>query len=107
MPIVALILRGDTNLNVIKAERLEEVKSPLQFAEEEGLKSNWLWSGFIRSSQLTIPFVVDRDAAQLADFACGANEEGYHFVNVNWGEMWRYQRLQICVMCVKGFKSRR
>jgi len=84
-PYVALILRGDHELNEIKASHLEEVESPLQFAEDAEVRAH-LGAGFgsLGPVNLNIPYIVDRDAAVLADFSCGANEESFHFVNVNW-----------------------
>lgn len=84
-PLVALILRGDHELNPIKAERLTEIKSPLQFADEKEIKKAMgAGPGSLGPVALSIPCIVDRDAAQLADFVCGANEDGFHFTHVNW-----------------------
>jgi prolyl-tRNA synthetase len=83
--IVALILRGDHELNPSKAQKLEKVASPLQFANVETIRrvigAN---PGSIGPVGLTIPVIVDRDAANLSDFICGANENDKHFINVNW-----------------------
>jgi prolyl-tRNA synthetase len=85
VPLIALILRGDHQLNLIKAERLEEIKSPLQLADENEIKTALgCGVGSLGPVKLSIPYIIDRDAAQLADFACGANEEGFHWLHVNW-----------------------
>lgn len=85
-PLVALILRGDHSLNAIKAEKLAEVAAPLTMASDEEIaESVGCNPGSIGPVNLAIPYIVDRDAAVLADFTCGANEDDYHFINVNWG----------------------
>ncbi|OGO91631.1 MAG: proline--tRNA ligase [Coxiella sp. RIFCSPHIGHO2_12_FULL_44_14] len=85
VPLVALILRGDHELNTIKAAHLSEVAAPLEFATEEEIKRTVdCGPGSLGPVRLPIPFIVDRDAAYLTDFACGANEEGYHFLHVCW-----------------------
>ncbi len=84
--LVALILRGDHELNPLKAERIEGVHTPLTFAsEEEVLGLCGCRPGSIGPVGLGTRLVVDHAAARLADFVCGANEEGKHLVGVNWG----------------------
>ncbi len=83
--LVALALRGDHTLNEIKAEKLDLVASPLAFACDEKIKSVIGCSpGSIGPVGLMIPVIVDRSAAQLSDFVCGANEDGKHLTGVNW-----------------------
>jgi len=83
--LVALVLRGDHQLNDIKAEKLQGVASPLSMAEEEHV-AKLLGAGFgsLGPVGLDIPVIVDRSAAHLADFVCGANKEGIHLTGVNW-----------------------
>ncbi|MFE8073149.1 proline--tRNA ligase [Marinobacteraceae bacterium S3BR75-40.1] len=84
-PLVALVLRGDHELNDIKAEKLPLVAEPLTFASDEAIrKAVGCDPGSIGPVQLALPTIVDRSAAQLADFTCGANEDGYHLTGVNW-----------------------
>ena len=84
-PLVALVLRGDHELNDLKAEKLDGVASPLTFAPEECIKTELGCSvGSLGPVNIGIKVIVDRDAAQLADFICGANEEDYHFTGANW-----------------------
>lgn len=84
-PLVALVLRGDHELNTLKAEKLPHIKSPLQFVDEKDVKTTLNVSfGSIGPVHLDIPVIVDHDAAVISDFCCGANEDDYHFVNVNW-----------------------
>jgi prolyl-tRNA synthetase len=84
--LVALVVRGDHELNTLKAERLEGVASPLRMAQRDRIKQvlgNDI--GSLGPVKLGIPCYVDHSAAQLADFVCGANENDKHLVNVNWG----------------------
>lgn len=82
---VALVIRGDHRLNEIKAEKLPQVASPLRMAEEqEAIQVCGAGFGSIGPVGLSIPVIVDRAAAVLADFACGANKPDYHRVGVNW-----------------------
>lgn len=84
-PLVALVLRGDHQLNELKAEKLPGIASPLQFASEARVKAE-LGCGFgsLGPVGISIEILVDRSAAHLADFICGANKDDYHFTGVNW-----------------------
>lgn len=83
--VVALVLRGDHELNEIKAEKLSAVAEPFTFASEEAIKAAaGCGAGSIGPVGLTIPVIVDRSAAHLADFVCGANGDGKHLSGVNW-----------------------
>jgi prolyl-tRNA synthetase len=83
---VALVLRGDHELNTIKAEKLSGVASPLQFASDaQILAAAGCKAGSLGPVGLDIPVIVDHAAARLADFTCGANSDGRHFSGVNWG----------------------
>jgi len=84
--LIALVLRGDHELNPIKAEKIEAVASPLSFADEDNIKKIiGCAPGSIGPVGLTIPVYVDRSAAVVADFVCGANADGQHLKGVNWG----------------------
>jgi prolyl-tRNA synthetase len=82
---VALVLRGDHALNDIKAEKLPLVASPLQMADEAAVKAK-LNCGFgsLGPVKLDLPIVVDRSAAIIADFVCGANQDDKHYTGANW-----------------------
>ncbi|GGY85049.1 proline--tRNA ligase [Marinobacter zhanjiangensis] len=83
--LVALILRGDHTLNDIKAENLPGIAEPLTMATDEEIrKATGCPPGSIGPVKLPVPVIVDRAAAHLADFVCGANREGYHLTGVNW-----------------------
>jgi prolyl-tRNA synthetase len=84
-PLVALVVRGDHELNDIKAEKLTGVASPLTFAPEARIKAELGVSvGSIGPVGLNIPVIVDYSAAHAADFVCGANKDGFHLTGVNW-----------------------
>lgn len=85
-PVVALIVRGDHELNPIKAEKLESVKSPLHFASAAEIKAaSNADAGSLGPVGLSLPIIADADAAALSDFVCGANVNGKHLQGVNWG----------------------
>ena len=83
--VVALVLRGDHDLNVIKAEKLEPVASPLTFASEAEVKQVAGCSpGSLGPVGLSIPVYADHAALAMVDFVCGANQDGKHLTGVNW-----------------------
>jgi len=86
-PLVMLVLRGDHDLNEVKADKLPEVKSPLTFAtDEEIIKSFGCPPGYLGPVKApdNMPIIADLDAAHLANFVCGANKVDAHLSNVNW-----------------------
>jgi len=83
--LVALVIRGDQTLNVVKAAKFLGVNL-LTFANpQEVRKLLGCDIGSIGPVGLTVPIIVDYSAAHLADFVCGANQDGQHLVGVNWG----------------------
>lgn len=87
VPVVALFLRGDHELNEIKAEKHAEIASPLTFATEEQISALGLITGFIGPQGLIekgMTVIVDRAASVLSDFVAGANEADKHATGVNW-----------------------
>lgn len=83
--LIALLLRGDHELNRVKAEKLEGVASPLSFASAEVIRKELGCDiGSLGPQGLDIPMVADHSAAHLSDFVCGANENGMHITGVNW-----------------------
>jgi len=84
--LVALILRGDHTLNIIKATKHPQIANPLTFAAPEKVKEILGCNiGSLGPIGLTLPIIVDHSAAHLADFVCGANKDGQHLVGINWG----------------------
>jgi prolyl-tRNA synthetase len=83
--IVALVLRGDHELNVIKAQNLPGVATPIRFAEAHKIEQLiGCGPGSLGPVGLEVPVFVDHAAAALSDFVCGANKEGQHLRGVNW-----------------------
>ncbi len=84
--LVALVLRGDHELNRVKAEKLDVVASPLSFASTDAIRLALNCEiGSLGPVGLDIPVIVDHSAAHVADFVCGANENDFHLRGVNWG----------------------
>ena len=84
-PLVAVVLRGDHELNEAKARRLGGVATPVAFADEAAIRAaTGCGLGSLGPVSLPVPTFVDRSAAALANFVCGANEDGFHLTGVNW-----------------------
>ncbi len=83
--LVALIVRGDHRLNTIKAEKLPGLVQPLTMADEKQVVDA-VGAGFgsLGPVGLSQRVIVDRSAAALTDFVCGANEPEHHYRGVNW-----------------------
>jgi prolyl-tRNA synthetase len=85
VPLIALAVRGDHSLNDIKAAKLDGVATPLTLAEDSVIRAAIdCEPGSIGPKGLNMPLIVDRSAAVMADFICGANRDGYHLTGVNW-----------------------
>lgn len=83
--LVALLVRGDHELNEIKAEKLTGVASPLCFATDEEIRDAiGAGPGSLGPVKLSIPCVVDRSVAIMSDFSAGANIDGKHYFGINW-----------------------
>jgi len=85
--LVALCVRGDHEVNEVKAAKLEELPGESTLADEaEIVRATGTKPGFIGPVGLpdTIPVIVDRSAAALVDFVCGGNQDGSHYRGANW-----------------------
>ena len=83
---VALLIRGDHELNVIKAQNLDLVAEPLRMADEEEIRGAiGAGPGSLGPVNLPIAFVTDREVAAMADFGAGANIDDKHLFGINWG----------------------
>ncbi len=83
--LIALLIRGDHELNEVKAEKLPQVKAPLTMATEAQIRDAiGAGPGSLGPVNLSIPFLVDRAVSNLADFGAGANTDGKHYFNINW-----------------------
>ena len=104
--LVALLLRGDHELNPIKAEKIEGVKSPLQFASDIEIQAACACKpGSIGPVNLPMKVVADRSVVAMADFVCGANQDGKHFQHVNWERDLALPELADLRMVVEGDPS--
>jgi prolyl-tRNA synthetase len=84
--VVALVIRGDHELNAVKSQKLDGVASPLKMAGAERIRAAaGAEPGFIGPIGFKGRIYVDHAAAHLADFVCGANEKDMHYRGVNWG----------------------
>jgi len=83
---VALLLRGDHQLNEIKSEKLPMVLKPLAMLSPAEVKqATGCAPGSVGPVGLEIPVIADESALRLADFVCGANQDDKHLTGVNWG----------------------
>jgi prolyl-tRNA synthetase len=84
--IVALVVRGDHELNAVKSQKLPGVASPLRMAGAERIRAaTGAEPGSLGPLGFAGTIYVDHAAAHLANFVCGANEPNMHYVGVNWG----------------------
>ena len=84
--LVALLVRGDHELNAIKAEKLPQVASPIRMATEEEIRAAiGAGPGSLGPLGLAIPCIADRAVAVASDFTAGANQDGKHWFGLNWG----------------------
>ncbi|BFI65499.1 proline--tRNA ligase [Yersinia pseudotuberculosis] len=83
--LVALLVRGDHDLNEIKAEKLPQVAKPLTFASEEEIRAAiGAGPGSLGPVNLSLPVIADRSVAVMSDFGAGANIDGKHYFGINW-----------------------
>lgn len=83
--LVALLVRGDHELNEVKAEKLAQVASPLTFATEEEIRAAiGAGPGSLGPINLPLEIVIDRTVANMSDFGAGANIDGKHYFGINW-----------------------
>ncbi|CNE87806.1 proline--tRNA ligase [Yersinia nurmii] len=83
--LIALLVRGDHELNEIKAEKLPQVAKPLTFASEEEIRAIvGAGPGSLGPVNLPMPVVIDRSVAVMSDFGAGANIDGKHYFGINW-----------------------
>jgi len=84
-PLVALVVRGDHELNEIKADKLDLVASPFEFASEAEIRDAvGAGPGSIGPVGLTMPMIVDHSVIVMSDFVAGANTDDKHYVGINW-----------------------
>ncbi|WP_295577604.1 proline--tRNA ligase [uncultured Lamprocystis sp.] len=84
--LVALLVRGDHELNAVKAAKLPQVAAPLRMAGEAEIRTAiGAGPGSLGPKDLPLTCIVDRAVAVTADFCCGANQDGKHWFGLNWG----------------------
>ncbi|WP_137221886.1 proline--tRNA ligase [Shewanella sp. MEBiC00475] len=84
-PLVALVIRGDHELNEIKSDKLELVASPFEFASEAEIRDAvGAGPGSIGPVGLAMPIIVDHSVTVMSDFAAGANTDDKHYFGINW-----------------------
>lgn len=104
--LVALLVRGDHDLNEIKAEKLDLIASPLEFATEEEIRAIVnAGPGSLGPVGLDMPIIIDRSVAVMSDFGAGANEDDFHYFNINWERDVALPRIEDLRNVVEGDPS--
>lgn len=89
--LVALVMRGDQEINSIKAEKHPLVASPFTLADDALIESVLHCKpGSIGPVDLPIPVVADTGVLTMVNFVCGANHNGQHLIDANWGAYCRF-----------------
>jgi len=84
--VVALLVRGDHELNAVKAQKLPGVANPLRMASHQAIAAGTgAEAGFLGPVGFPGQVYADHSVVALADFVCGANKKDAHFTGVNWG----------------------
>lgn len=92
--LVALLLRGDHELNETKAEKLSQVYSPLEFASDELIeKTIGCPPGCIGPVNLSIKTIADNAVTDIKNFICGANTVGKHISYANWDDSIKFHEV--------------
>jgi len=90
-PLVALVLRGNDELNETKAAKIPALATPLEFATDEEIKqATGCLPGNLGPLSKVIYTIADNATVGMQNFICGANEEGYHLRNANWSKQCHY-----------------
>ncbi|MDO6582736.1 proline--tRNA ligase [Photobacterium sp. 2_MG-2023] len=104
--LIALIVRGDHELNEVKAENLDCVAKPLEFATEEEIRAVVnAGPGSLGPVNLPATFIVDRSVAVMSDFGAGANIDGKHYFGINWGRDVELGRVEDIRNVIEGDPS--
>lgn len=108
VPVIPLFLRGDHELNEIKAEKHPQIAAPLTFATDAQIAALGLTAGFVGPQGLVekgITVIVDRAASVLSDFVAGANQVDQHATGVNWERDAQYTEVYDLRNVVEGDPS--
>lgn len=105
-PMIALVIRGDDELNEIKAEKHPLVKSPLRFVDETSILNTLKAPiGSLGPVQLKIPVIADYSAAALSSFVCGGNQADKHYLHATWERDANYEDIYDLRTVKEGDKS--
>ncbi|MDP0590079.1 MAG: proline--tRNA ligase [Candidatus Endonucleobacter bathymodioli] len=100
---VALLVRGDHELNEIKAANLSDIATPLCFASEDKIRGAMgAGAGSLGPVNSQIPCIVDKSVAVMSDFCAGANVDGKHYFSINWERDCRFDRVEDLRNIVEG-----
>lgn len=89
--LVALVIRGDQEINPVKAEKLPQVASPFTLADDSQIRLALACNpGSIGPLNLGMPVIADTSVVEMVNFVCGANQDGQHLSSVNWGRNAHY-----------------
>ncbi len=84
-PLVAVMVRGDHELNEVKVEKLDAVLAPFELADEADIRNAiGAGPGSLGPVGLNIPLYIDHSVNIMSDFAAGANQDGKHYIGINW-----------------------
>jgi prolyl-tRNA synthetase len=84
--LIGIALRGDHQLNEIKAIKHPRIASPFAMATPEEVQAAFgCETGYLGPVNCPIPLIADHAAAAVADFVCGANQNDHHLKGANWG----------------------
>ena len=104
--LVALLVRGDHELNEIKAEKCSIVASPLVFATEEEVRQAVnAGPGSLGPINLPLPIIIDRAVSVMSDFGAGANIDGKHYFGINWERDLPLAEMADIRIVVEGYQS--
>ena len=100
---IALVIRGDHQLNELKAAKLNAINPKLRFASNEEVSNEFGAStGYLGPVHCPIPVIVDHSVANMRNFYAGANSDGYHFKGVNWGRDCHYTQVADLRNAIEG-----
>jgi len=84
---IAVVLRGDHQLNIIKAAKISGISLPITMADEKEIKKSTGYDfGYIGPIDLRLEIYYDHAVAEMPSLICGANEKDYHFVEANFSD---------------------
>jgi len=105
-PIIALLIRGDHELNEVKAENLPQIATPFELASEDEIRELiGAGPGSLGPVNLDLPFIVDRSVTVMSDFAAGANIDDKHYFGINWERDVKYSQVEDLRNVVEGDPS--